>query len=685
MAYKTPGVYIKEVPLFPPSVAQVETAIPAFIGYTETAVDPYGKVLTNLPVKIKSLVEFQSLYGSGYSPTSYKIVADNSKGNSLVSVSPNKQFYLYDALRQFYDNGGGDCYIVSVGLFTDTIDFNSLKNGYEKLRKFDEPTLLLSPDAVGLKTADIISGPDLTKFSDLQKLALKQCADLQDRFCIFDIITGYFPEDVSNKPISDFRDSIGINFLNYGAAYYPWIITSYNYDISFRQLHIFDKAAPLVEITDFTTYSKDDTEKGVITALAARQAETDATTDISDPTVDKVALRSNGTAYINELLAGYVATITKNSSTADVKTNISNYLNLLAAIVVCFKKVETQAALDPSISGIKKDIAILKANTELINAINFLIKIEKNPKTILNTINTRTDVFVKGLYLPLETDWLGGSTYDLVLPADGTAFPTTSAGCLSIISKLNTSLGPNLNSCLGAILNNYQSLLDAALFYESQAEGIVFSSHNFFHGVNDKVTEFMRTLPPSGTISGIYATIDRTRGVWKAPANVSINSIIGPVVKIDSHDQEDLNVHTTGKSVNAIRAFTGKGTLVWGSRTLAGNDNEWRYVPVRRFFIMVEESTKKATEPFVFEPNDANTWVKVRSMIENFLILQWRAGALQGAKPNDAFFVNVGLGVTMTELDILEGRMIVEIGMAVVRPAEFIILRFSHKMLSGNS
>ena len=100
---------------------------------------------------------------------------------------------------------------------------------------------------------------------------------------------------------------------------------------------------------------------------------------------------------------------------------------------------------------------------------------------------------------------------------------------------------------------------------------------------------------------------------------------------------------------------------------------------------MVEESTKKATEPFVFEPNDANTWVKIRAMIENFLILQWRAGALQGAKPEEAFFVHVGLNETMTALDILEGRMIVEIGMAVVRPAEFIILRFSHKMQSGNS
>ena len=136
---------------------------------------------------------------------------------------------------------------------------------------------------------------------------------------------------------------------------------------------------------------------------------------------------------------------------------------------------------------------------------------------------------------------------------------------------------------------------------------------------------------------------------------------------------------TAGKSVNAIRAFTGKGTLVWGARTLAGNDNEWRYVNVRRFFIFVEESVKKAIEPFVFEANDANTWVRVQAMIENFLTL-WRQGALQGVKPEHAFYVAVGLGKTMTALDILEGRMIVEMGMAVVRPAEFIILRFSHKM-----
>lgn len=188
-------------------------------------------------------------------------------------------------------------------------------------------------------------------------------------------------------------------------------------------------------------------------------------------------------------------------------------------------------------------------------------------------------------------------------------------------------------------------------------------------------------LPPSAAMAGIYARVDNERGVWKAPANVSVGAVIKPTIEFSNAEQDDMNVDVTaGKSVNAIRPFVGKGTLVWGARTLAGNDNEWRYVSVRRFFIFVEESVKKATEQFTFEPNDANTWVKVQGMIENFLTTQWRAGALQGIKPEHAFYVSVGLGKTMTPLDILEGRMIVEIGMAAVRPAEFIVLRFSHKM-----
>ncbi|HAB19079.1 MAG TPA: phage tail sheath subtilisin-like domain-containing protein [Verrucomicrobiota bacterium] len=187
-------------------------------------------------------------------------------------------------------------------------------------------------------------------------------------------------------------------------------------------------------------------------------------------------------------------------------------------------------------------------------------------------------------------------------------------------------------------------------------------------------------VPASGAVAGVYASVDAQRGVWKAPANVSLNGVVGLTEAINDHDQESLNVDTDGKSINAIRAFPGKGVLVWGARTLKGNDNEWRYVSVRRLFILAEESIRRSTAFVVFEPNDANTWIKVKAMIENFLTGLWRQGALAGAKPEQAFFVNVGLGTTMTPQDVLEGRMIVNVGMAAVRPSEFVVIRFSHKL-----
>ena len=186
----------------------------------------------------------------------------------------------------------------------------------------------------------------------------------------------------------------------------------------------------------------------------------------------------------------------------------------------------------------------------------------------------------------------------------------------------------------------------------------------------------MNTVPPSGAIAGIYAKTDATRGVWKAPANVSINGIVGLTDDINDANQEDMNIHESGKSINALRKFTGKGFLVWGGRTLAGNSNDWRYINVRRLANMIEESAKKACMQFVFEPNVAQTWVSVKGMIDNYLTTLWNDGALAGSKPEHAFFVSIGLNETMSAQDILDGKMVVKIGYAPSRPAEFIILEF---------
>lgn len=189
------------------------------------------------------------------------------------------------------------------------------------------------------------------------------------------------------------------------------------------------------------------------------------------------------------------------------------------------------------------------------------------------------------------------------------------------------------------------------------------------------------TLPPSGAVAGAIARTDRDRGVWKAPANVSVSAVTGPAVKIDTATQDGLNVDTdSGKSINAIRLFDGEGTRIWGARTLDGNDNEWRYVPVRRLFISAESDIKAATFFSVFAPNTSSTWAKIRSMVNSYLTGIWQKGGLAGATPDEAFFIRVGLGETMDATDILEGRLNVTVGLAVSRPAEFVTFTFTHKL-----
>jgi len=201
-----------------------------------------------------------------------------------------------------------------------------------------------------------------------------------------------------------------------------------------------------------------------------------------------------------------------------------------------------------------------------------------------------------------------------------------------------------------------------------------------FNAIITEIRKKLNLLPPAAAMAGIYAMVDNSRGVWKAPANVSVAGVISPVVNITHEQQEDLNVTLQGKSINAIRPFIGEGTLVWGARTLDGNSLDWRYVNVRRTMIMLEESIKLASKAYVFENNTANTWVSVKGMIDNFLNGIWKRGGLAGSSPEDAFEVHIGLGDTMTPEDILEGIMRITVLVALIRPAEFIEITFQQQM-----
>lgn len=198
--------------------------------------------------------------------------------------------------------------------------------------------------------------------------------------------------------------------------------------------------------------------------------------------------------------------------------------------------------------------------------------------------------------------------------------------------------------------------------------------------VVNKVKDSLNLLPPSAAMAGLYTMVDNTRGVWKAPANVSVNYVNSPSENIDNAMQEDLNMPMNGKAVNAIRAFPGEGIKVWGARTLDGNSQDWRYVNVRRTMMFLEESVKNAAKAYVFEPNVAATWMNVRSMIDNFLRSIWKRGGLAGATPEDAYEIHVGLGDTMTATDILDGIMRITVLVAITRPAEFIEITFQQQM-----
>lgn len=180
-------------------------------------------------------------------------------------------------------------------------------------------------------------------------------------------------------------------------------------------------------------------------------------------------------------------------------------------------------------------------------------------------------------------------------------------------------------------------------------------------------------IPPSGSIAGIYARSDQSRGVHKAPANEVVRGCVGLDVQYNKGEQDILNP----LGVNLIRFFAGQGIRVWGARTLSSN-GLWKYVNVRRLFIFLEESIKNGTNWVVFEPNDEQLWARVHRTIDAFLTRVWRDGALMGGSPGEAFYINIGRS-TMTQDDIDNGRLICVIGVSPVKPAEFVIFRITQK------
>ncbi|WP_253738337.1 phage tail sheath subtilisin-like domain-containing protein [Halohasta salina] len=187
--------------------------------------------------------------------------------------------------------------------------------------------------------------------------------------------------------------------------------------------------------------------------------------------------------------------------------------------------------------------------------------------------------------------------------------------------------------------------------------------------VSDPHTNRQKLVPPGGHVAGIIARSDATHGVHAAPANEPVRGAVSLQHEITKDEQDLLNP----KGINCLRSFQGRGIQLWGARTTS-SDPSWKYINVRRLFLYVEQSIEEGTEWAVFESNDKDLWARVRQSVENFLTTVWRDGGLQGSTADEAFYVKCG-EETMTQDDIDNGRLIVEIGISPVKPAEFVVFR----------
>jgi phage tail sheath protein FI len=185
---------------------------------------------------------------------------------------------------------------------------------------------------------------------------------------------------------------------------------------------------------------------------------------------------------------------------------------------------------------------------------------------------------------------------------------------------------------------------------------------------------------PSGAMAGVWTKNDAQSGVWNAPANMALASVVGALCPVNDTDQAGFSVPTNGQSINILRDQSGRGTVVWGARTLDGNSTDYRYIQARRTLIYIEQSIKTALQNYVFAANDAVTWQTVTASISSFLTGLWQQGGLMGSKTSDAFTVRCGLGSTMTAQDVLNGYMVVAITVQLIAPAEFIELTFTQTM-----
>ncbi|GEN77689.1 phage tail sheath C-terminal domain-containing protein [Chryseobacterium hagamense] len=560
----TPGVSILENARLPYSVSLSESAVPAFIGYTE--VQPAN---STEPFKISSLLEYEQYFGKAKKENI--VLKDTKEGVTLIA--PQVNFLMYYSLQLYFANGGGPCYIVSAGTYgsaSSGVQRSALETGLSMTDTITQPLLLVFPDAVSLAVQD--------DFYALYNHVIAKAGDeTRNRFALLDTYYGNSVIKSDNKnTVERFRSEINpaVADASHAAAYFPHLETVLNYT--------FDETRTPITHTGLQAAGQ---------SSAAFYADEIAAIDrLKMLAADEISSGSENAFVLAGLMDQAIAIAEKVKETADVKVDLTTTIN---------------------------------------NA--------------------------KGL---------SGALYD---------------GVIYDFDENAPLFDGEFEALKTAVLN--------AKDEKGEADGILFRDlESSRSGLYSQVKEAMQALkvilPPSSAMAGVYARTDRMKGPWKAPANVGLHYVTAPTEKISDQEQSDLNIHSTGKSINAIRTFSGKGNLVWGARTLSGKDktgdgkdNTWKYIQVRRYYDMIRYALDQVlVKEYMDKPNISLTWIHAKTTVENFLNRQWKDGALAGSTPEEAYHVEAAGDETRPK------TMNINIKVALVRPAEFIVLNFSHQL-----
>ncbi|MEB3317630.1 MAG: phage tail sheath C-terminal domain-containing protein [Cyanobacteriota bacterium] len=649
---KTPGVYVTEFPAFPPTVAGVNTAVPCFIGYTAKAEDPVTKKsLIMEAVPIVSMAEYGATFGSGKSlvanyqvklaapPGSnpdFKAMSGQLQGDKITLDSllacnvalqsgddKSSHYNLYLSMQMFYANGGGFCYVISVGDYSQDKSKQALLDGLNQARAIHDVTMIVVPDACLLKDDD---------YGAVVAAMLDQAGDLRNRVAIVDLpsatqITD--PQTLKAKTISFYQKiSSAQDAFSYGAAYGPAVQSTFFSadDLDYQVLgdNPLGSAKPVCNLPMNHLLTSQ--------AVALYLSDRDKLNDV----LDKIA-----TAY----------PIDEAQATALDATKLTQVCNADGRAVL--RKQEGDTIFADALAALKclATVPIPMTATAAdggggagAGAGSGASPAEQKPADDQKQAE------------PVDQQAAANAGAG-AKPAQGAGEPAT--GLCAIRSKGGGTSTPISPANLDKYLNN---------------------ATPFLQQVEQVVANRINVLPPSAILAGIWTKSDGINGVWNAPANMALNMVLGPLVRLNDQEQGDYNMPPNGQSISILRAQPGRGTVVWGARTLDGNSNDTRYIQVRRTLIYIEQSIKQSLQSFVFAPNDAKTWTTVTSMISNFLTTLWQAGGLMGAKPDEAFSVACGVPTTMTGLDVLNGYMIVNVSLQLIRPAEFIELTFTQRM-----